>query len=566
MREAYQPIAASPAVSPAPAIEALLKLSGSALLNRILDDDRPAALVRRLPEEDFYWIVKRIGEEDCLPALRLASEDQWEYLLDLEIWEKDRLEGRRLLSWLSRLGEADPVRFAAWLFGQGEALFSLLLSGRAEVAVKDGEEEADLPEGYFTLDGRFFIRPIRGEDREAIEGLLRILAREDHQAFQALLYGLAALIPAEAEEEIYRLRNGRLAEHGFLPFEEALAVYAPLNPAALRCAQPPLLPGRLTRPEAGALIPAAPLMHLGEGRLFAEALSRIGDPLHQDRLRLEFAGLCNRLVAADSSTGDVDAERLAASCVRGASYLNLALDRLCGEDAEAAATLLRENFLEALFRVGYGAALKLRWEMDRWRKKSLFLQQGKTNAFWGTPWEETLEGLCAPRPLYFAGHEARDPHRDFRTVGDLDMTQRRLDQVKALDRLLMDLCVRQGESVRLPDWAETFHPLLFNRWARSVLESEMSAEPLTTAEAKRFFRAVRRNDKGPPYRMSVFREDFIEGLTRQSFDADAKTANALREALSLVWDAFCREYEDVAAGDLQARYSRCLKIASTRPR
>lgn len=566
MREAYQAIPEFTAVAAAPPVEALLKLSGSTLLNRILDDDRPAALVRRLPEGDFYWIVKRIGAEDCLPVLRLASEDQWEYLLDLEVWEKDRLEGRRLLPWLARLGEADPVRFAAWLYGQGDALFSLLLSGRAEVAVKVGEEEADLPEGYFTLDGRFFIRPVRGEDREAIEGLLRILAREDHQAFQRLFYGLAALIPAEVEEELYRLRNGRLAEHGFLPFEEALAVYAPLDPAALRCTPPPLLPGRLSLPEDKALIPAAPLMHVGEGRLFAEALSRLGDPLHQDRLRLEFAGLCNRLVAADAPADEIDAERLAASCLRGASYLNLALDRLCGEDAEAAAALLRDNALEALFRVGYGAALKLRWETDRWRKKSLFLQQGKTNAFWGTPWEETLEGLCAPRPLYSEGHEARDPYRDFRTVEDLDMTYRRVEQVKALDRLLMDLCVRQGESVRLPDWAETFHPLLLNRWARAVLGIEMSPEPLTKEEAKRFFRLVRRNDKAPPYRMNGFMEDFIEGLTRQSFDADAKAANALREALALAWDAFCREYENVAAGDLQARYSRCLKIASTRPR
>ena len=564
MRGSYQPIPASPAVFSAPAIESLLTLSGGALLNRILDEERPAALVRRLPEGDFYWIVKRIGEEDCLPILRLASEDQWEYLLDLEIWEKDRLEGRRLLSWLSRLGEADPVRFAAWLYGQGDALFSLLLSGTAEVVVKDGEEEADLPEGYFTLDGRFFIRPVRGEDREAIEGLLRILAREDHQAFQALLYGLAALIPAEAEEEIYRLRNGRLVEHGFLPYEEALAVYVPLDPAALRAATQPLLPGRFSLPEDRALIPAAPLMHVGEGWLFAEALSRIGDPLVQDRLRLEFAGLCNRLVAADSSAGDVDAERLSASCLRAASYPNLAMDRLCGEDAEAAAALLRDNSLQALFRVGYGAALKLRWETDRWRKKSLFLQQGKTNAFWGTPWEETLEGLCALRLLYFAGKEARDPYRDFRTVEDLDMTHRRLEQVKALDRLLMDLCVRQGDSVRLPDWAETFHPLLFNRWARSVLGIEMSADPLTKEEAKRFFRLVRRNDKAPPYRMAGFKEVFIGDLTRKSFNLGADTVRALREALSLIWDVFCGEYENVAAGDLQGRYSRCLRIASER--
>ena len=144
------------------------------------------------------------------------------------------------------------------------------------------------------------------------------------------------------------------------------------------------------------------------------------------------------------------------------------------------------------------------------------------------------------------------------------MTHRRLEQVKALDRLLMDLCVRQGDSVRLPDWAETFHPLLFNRWARSVLGIEMSADPLTKEEAKRFFRLVRRNDKAPPYRMAGFKEVFIGDLTRKSFNLGADTVRALREALSLIWDVFCGEYENVAAGDLQGRYSRCLRIASER--
>jgi len=560
MREAYPVISECKAPSTAPPVEALLTLSGSALLDRILEEERPAALVRRLTEEDFYWIVKRIGEEDCLPVLRLASEVQWEYLLDLEVWEKDRLDSDRLLSWLERLGEADPERAADWLFDQGAALFSLLISGRAEVVIKDGDEEADLPEGYFTLDGRFFIRPIRNEDREAIEELLRILARKDHQACQALLYGLAGLVPAEAEEELYRLRNGRLAEHGFLPYEEALAVYAPLDPAALRAETPPLLPGRLCTPAAGALVPVAPLMHAGEGRLFAAALSRIGDPLVQDRLRLEFAGLGNRIVAADASSGDVDAERLSAACVRAASYLNLALERHCGEDAEAAALLLQDNALATIFRVGYGLALKLRWEADRWRRKSLFLQQGKRNAFWGTPWEETLEGLCASRPLYFAGKEAGQPCRDFRTIEELEETKLRLEQVKALDRLLMDLSIRRGESARLPAWAETFHPLLFNRWARAILGIEMSPEPLTRKQAEHFFRLVRRNDKGPPYRMAGFKEAFIRDLSWASFDVDEKATQALREALSGIWDSFRGEYENIEEKNLERRYLRFLRV------
>jgi len=156
MRGLYQLKSKFTVISSLPAIEDLLKLSGNALLNRIMDEESPEVFVGRLPEEDFFWIVKRIGEADCLPLLRLASEDQWEYLLDLETWEKDRLDPDRVLSWLSRLSDADPERFAGWLSRHGDALFSLLINGKAEVVIRDGEGDADLSEGYFTLDGLFY--------------------------------------------------------------------------------------------------------------------------------------------------------------------------------------------------------------------------------------------------------------------------------------------------------------------------------------------------------------------------------------------------------------------------
>ena len=46
---------------------------------------------------------------------------------------------------------------------------------------------------------------------------------------QHLLLEATSLIPAENEEDVYRLRSVRLAEKGFLPFDEAISVYRPLG-------------------------------------------------------------------------------------------------------------------------------------------------------------------------------------------------------------------------------------------------------------------------------------------------------------------------------------------------
>jgi hypothetical protein len=561
MRGLYQLKSKFTVISSLPAIEDLLKLSGNALLNRIMDEESPEVFVGRLPEEDFFWIVKRIGEADCLPLLRLASEDQWEYLLDLETWEKDRLDPDRVLSWLSRLSDADPERFAGWLSRHGDALFSLLINGKAEVVIRDGEGDADLSEGYFTLDGLFYIRPIREEDRETIEGLLRTLASKDHHAYQALLYGLAAVIPAEVEEELYRFRNGRLAEHGFLPYEEAVAVYAPLDPAVLRAEKPPLLlPGRLCSTEEGALIPVSPLMHVGEDLLFAQALSRIGDPFLQDRIRLEFVGLCNRIIAAGAFAEAADVDYLAASCRRVASYLNVALERLCGSDGEAAAVLLQSHPLLTIFRVGYGFAMKLQWEANRWRKESWFVRQGKGNDFWGPPWGEMLDGLLAIPPRLYAEKNAPDLFRDFGSVRDIDDARKILGQVQALDRILARLSQNRSGRCHLHATGMTFHFLLFNQWIRRILNKASSPAPLTPADVKRFFHTVRRNDAGPPYRMKDFAEIFISDFMEGTADFEPPAQQALHEALSGIWDSFRREYENIEEENLERRYLRFLHV------
>ena len=73
----------------------IFSLSGSVALDRILALENPEEFVRNMAHVDLYWLVKKIGEEDALPVLQMASSEQWEFLLDLELWKKDRLDLRQ---------------------------------------------------------------------------------------------------------------------------------------------------------------------------------------------------------------------------------------------------------------------------------------------------------------------------------------------------------------------------------------------------------------------------------------------------------------------------------------
>ena len=51
------------------------------ILDRILELDQPREFIQGLTSEDLYWLIKKVGDDDCLPLLELASIEQWEYLL-----------------------------------------------------------------------------------------------------------------------------------------------------------------------------------------------------------------------------------------------------------------------------------------------------------------------------------------------------------------------------------------------------------------------------------------------------------------------------------------------------
>ena len=61
---------------------------GSVALSRILALDKPEDLVGNIAHVGFYWVVKKVGEEDALPILQMASLEQWGFLLDLSFGKK----------------------------------------------------------------------------------------------------------------------------------------------------------------------------------------------------------------------------------------------------------------------------------------------------------------------------------------------------------------------------------------------------------------------------------------------------------------------------------------------
>lgn len=541
-----------------------LSITGSEALNRILDFENPGRLVRSMTRVDLFWLIKKIGEEDSLPLLRLASEDQWQYILDMELWHRDRIGLKETFEWLNRLHDADPARLARWLFSEdGILLAQFYFYKSIQVLVKNEAEDTRIPEGFNTFDGLIFFHILDKEHEETIEQFLQHMADEDYPHYQSLLLRIAGVIPSEVEEEMYRLKSVRLAEDGYLPFEEAISVYSHQKAEHIKRDRSEYMLFLPEDEDEKSVVPIMPLVQTQGNRIFGESIARITDHLLLDRLRLEFAGLCNQIFSADGVRFE-GIEVLERVCGKASGYINIGLEILSDNNLEMSLQFLRNNPLLSIFRVGFGRALEVKWEADKWIKRSWFMKMDLRFDFWGDSRGGILRGIVMHKPLFY-DELSQEEYRDFESLSEVEDCRILIRRLALLDRVMETITSHYPcDMDKLEESLSIFYPVILNFWARKQLNLNPGFIGLSLDQAKEFFRLIRHGSDTPPFRMEGFEERFIRDISSlENMACEPGDTLTLKEALSIVWQEFRDEYAMVNVKDLDARFAKFLFIRSS---
>lgn len=491
----------------------ILAIPPEEALSRILAATEPLPLVHSFPEEDLYCLVNEIGPEEAIPVLAMASDKQLGFILDLEIWQKDRFDVSAAARWLDRLNRADGNRLARWLSGEELPTLELYLLNTLEVRLREHDQDpSDLGDGFSSLDGTLYFRfkspaspePVSEDaakrQQKVIYGLLERVADMDYRRFQSVLLESSALISAEAEEEAYRLRNVRLAEKGFLPFEEAIGVYQPIDRKTFEH-RGHRYGRRRGRASVGGPVPMLSTADPDTGTLYTDALQLVAAEDRLAELQQEFAALCNRIVVADRKT--IHSRSDLAPVVRKAcGYLSMGLAVLHESREQPDASLtqaavegLNTYALTELFRLGYSEVMQLKQRADRWVPGSWFARQGLPITFWGETWTGTLGGLLLKRPRCHDNYRTGLLYREFERMEDVRGAGSVLDAIQAMDELLSRLgieCGHLGRSRRL-----SYKNLLITLWARHEIGQPETADPISLEAFRPFFKRLFPSLPGP---------------------------------------------------------------------
>lgn len=544
----------------------ILAMAPEQALSTIMDHPFPVTLIQSMADEDLFFLVHHVGPDDALPIIGLASNQQWTYLMDMEGWHRDRIASHSMTQWMQRLLKADNDRFTHWITSEKRDDFAFYLFRNIEVHIREYDQDpGEISEDFFTEDQTYYLRlrpypkdqkPLQAKRDQFLSDLLRRISVFDYNLYRDLLLESNAIIPAEAEEELYRLRNVRLAEKGLLPLEEAVGVYQPLKPSDLASRKPKSAVAN------GRVVDSYPLpilMNQSQQKvnLFAQTLNKIQDQSALQQLQSEFAGLCNQIIAADQKK---ITEKTALNQVvqKVSDYIAIGLEAIVlnneNKTPYAEPKLILSHFLSDIFRVGYGSALSLKWKADKWLRVSWFSGQGLPLGFWGETWMGVLGGLLLKKPLFYNPVESGPLYREFATMADITRTDYILNTIIAFDDLisLMDISIKRFSV----DSYLTAQNLLLTLWAGHYLEigSVRDVCSLSMEQFKRFFSALWQADTYPRKISNKMREEFLQWLAQRSGLATYEITERMSTALEQLFLDVEQELGEVKTKDLDPRY------------
>ncbi|MFO7753901.1 MAG: DUF6178 family protein [Desulfobacteraceae bacterium] len=526
-------------------------------VDRILEYKWPAALIQSFPGQDLYFLMNSVGHDDFIPVLSLASSDQWEHLLDMEVWEDDTILLPRMTRMLDLLFQADPERLVRWIVTEKPGFIEYYFSRNMEIRIREHDESAsDFSDDFMTFDDKFYFRFPHASDepeselekemassKDTIVGMLNKIADMDLSVYHGLMQETSAVIPVETEEEEFRLKTTRLAEHGFLPPHEAVGIYQ----AASRF-KPRKRPGKKIHkhdPDTD-LPPQYPISLMEDQNLFTRALSQIEPDIFVE-LQAEFASLVNKIISADRIRVQLK-EDLEQAISKASSCISVGLETI---DAKDPAGALQLYFLEDIFRKGSFETFRLKRKVEAWYRDSFISINNLPLSFFAEKWLGVAGGLMLKRPLYYDNYETGALYRNFESLKEIRETDREVEKLMETDRIIKAI---DPDISGFSDVMLTYKTLLLTLWARDRMKLESSVKAIVLNSFKPFYASLFSNDgSGKIERLK--RDDFVDWLAGMMNTEPGTVSSKTSEMADELFDELESEYGAVKVEDLDPKFA-----------
>ncbi len=472
-------------------IEAIVKLPAKNRLNAIIDHKEPLKLVRALSSHDILLTIREIGAEDALELVELLDASQVQDLLDLEIWDNDKLNPQKAGHYFSLLFEANADRAVSQIHGLDIELIGMMMKMVASIYDTSlGEEPYDYSNIYTeSPGGRFIIcfsdEPEQRSLSQALRSYIESLYGRDMKFVLGLIENIRFELSSGLEEFSHRLREGRLLDLGLLPRDERLAFFATISPGQLTGAQPVKLEKThgsfLIKSLSENISSAYPFLQRGIAQCSADEQASLLDYLSYITINMHA-----------SLTHDFgDREQMAETANYTKALGEIALMQITQGDINQAHEVLRANSLKNIIRLGRTSLVNLRRLLQAKMRDDDYLL-GPDFCYLDSPLREVARALCLSEPRFYEG--LLDPKkltlRFFSHINDIDATLKAVNEIKFRSLLLgpkylgcTKEMLKQHHSI---SHAQIYGRFLVNSYLDKTMLADISTHDLKKISSKEF--------------------------------------------------------------------------------
>jgi hypothetical protein len=486
-----------------PATGELVPIPAKERVERILEHPFAKDIIRSMDPQSLFNLVQEAGLNDSYELVVLSSPSQVQSFLDLDCWNRDVFDLDDFTEWIDILLQAEPKDFEQMIVEMDREALAIWI--REQVAIFEWEADRDLldtisdpvsssPDGVYA-----FVFPDDERSGAQIRLLLERVYAYDLEFAMHLLEAVRWELTTDMMEHMYRKRSARLNDMGFVPFEDALEVYAWQDPMkwvekARKKLDQPIEP---TLSTVGQLPPVdyqlqsiEERLHSQQPKTFATALAAIGQIVPReevaaqaDKVLSQFRAVANRVHIADlGSTSDQNVARRAVE--RAQNNIGIALELLAPDSMEDRARALLTIPLKDIHRAGYSAVHNLGTQALKLTKRgNLTLLEDTPYSLLESEQEEMMSGLTQRRPVLHRGKGT-----EFQTFSDVQRTATKLGKIAFAELLFFAWleadreALTKGEGIQNGTEIITFRTLFATLILRAYNGDGASLKPFTREE------------------------------------------------------------------------------------
>lgn len=393
-------------------------------MEALLEAPNTSNAVQALDPIEFYDLYHAVGPSDAIVLLEYASSEQLQTCLDLDIWRGDQVSDDELSPWVEQMLTLPDEKFSEFLHDLDPELLALYLHRNVHLYMaEDKNDDVDIPEDESpnvaqSPDFTYWIAYPEDTDkaellRQLVDRLYAVLGID--KAWSTL-EGMHFEMESDLEETAYRFRTERLREYGFMPREEAAAIFANVDvtkeAAHMReetnaelYVQP--YPSTCKLEEALVALDQASIAET----FFEKILARVAD---RESIKVQLLALAQQVATYDGyqpheTQGFEDSMKLAVA------NINIGLEFASEQDEETAVRLVTHIPLKRLFSLGYSLTIELQRRAKILIKTGLLsIIEDQPMSLLTTAQRDGIEGLLLARPR--PAHSALTPFLSLKDI------------------------------------------------------------------------------------------------------------------------------------------------------